>query len=65
MKSDLIDIEVIFQAATDRAYCVREFEGGEDIWLPKSKCQIDGEEKRGAVVPLTAPEWLLMEKGLI
>lgn len=33
------------------------------IWLPKSQAQY--ERKAGTTVTVTAPEWLLMKKGLI
>lgn len=65
MRSDLHDIEVVFQTETERAICVRSEENGEDVWLPKSQCEIDGEPVRGSVVTLTAGERLLTEKGLI
>ena len=65
MKSNLCDIEVIYQTETERAYCIREDERSESTWLPKSECEIDGALERGMVVTLTAPEWLLTEKGLI
>ena len=68
MKSDLHDIHVIYQHATDLAVCIREHEGGRDIWIPKSQCEIaprDGELRRGCVAILTAPESVLTEKGLL
>ena len=65
MRSDLHDIEVVFQTQTERAICVRPEEAGEDVWLPKSQCEIDGEPVRGSIVTLTAGERLLNEKGLI
>ena len=40
MKSTIFDIEVQFQHQTDAAVCVRATEDGEDIWLPKSRCEI-------------------------
>lgn len=72
MKSDLHDIEVIFQHKTERAVCVRETEDGKDIWIPLSLCEIAPRETdllgglaRGRVAVLTAPEGVLSEKGLI
>ena len=72
MKSDLIDIEVIYQHATERAVCVREHETSPDIWIPLSLCEISPREQdlacglsRGRVATLTAPERVLAEKGLI
>lgn len=69
MKSDLIDLNVIFQTQTERAVCVREDEDGRDIWIPKSQCEIspvEGNElRRGKLAMLTAPETILFEKEMI
>lgn len=72
MKSDLHDIEVIFQTATDRAICVRQQGDERDIWIPLSLCEIDGDlsdpfrrPQRGDTVTLTASERVLTEKGLV
>ncbi len=66
MKSDLIDIDVIYQHETERAVCVREDETSkDDVWLPKSQCEIDGDRRRGGTITLTAPERTLLDKGLI
>ena len=65
MKSNLHDIEAIYQHATARAVCVRADEDSEDVWIPLSMCEVDGDRRRGGVVTLTAPEPLLTEKGLV
>ena len=69
MRSDLHDIEVIYQTATDRGVCVRADEGADDVWLPLAQVEIapraGGPLRRGHVAVLTAPENLLTEKGLI
>lgn len=65
MKSDLTDIEVIFQHATERAVCVRSDEDGDDVWIPLSVCEVEGDKRRGQVVTLTASERLLSERGLV
>lgn len=68
MKSDLHDIRVIYQTETERAVCIREHEGGADIWIPKSLCEVTGmtdELRRGDIVTLTAPESVLTEKRLV
>ena len=68
MKSDLHDVYVIYQHATDRAVCIREHEGGRDIGIPKSQCEVTGmtdDLRRGDIVTLTAPERVLTEKGLV
>jgi hypothetical protein len=72
MKSDLHDIKVIYQHHTDRAVCIRETEGGPDIWIPLATCEVEPDladtfrrPQRGDIVTLTAPERVLNEKGLI
>ena len=69
MRSDLHDIEVQYQHRTERAVCVRPYEGAADVWLPLSDVEIapraGGPLRRGHVAVLTAPENLLTEKGLI
>lgn len=58
--NDLIDIagELIAPRETEKAY--HFYDGTTKVWLPKSQCEWDGEEKT-----MTMPEWLALEKGLI
>lgn len=66
MKSDIVDISVQFQHQTEEAVCVREIEGGPDIWIPKSRCEIQKTDpRRGHYVLLTTDETTASEKGLI
>lgn len=72
MRSDLHDLDVIFQHMTERAVCIRETEDGPDIWIPLSLCEIAPKDtdllgglSRGRVATLTAPERVLLEKGLL
>lgn len=65
MKSDLHDIDVIFQHATDRAVCVRADEDGEDQWIPLALCEVEGNRVRGGAITLTAPQRILEERGLV
>lgn len=66
MRSDLCDVQVIFQHQTEKAVCVRETEDGEDVWLPLSTCEIEpSDPRRGQVITLTAPERTLIGKGII
>lgn len=72
MRSDLHDIDVIFQHRTERAVCIRAVEDGPDIWIPLSQCEIAPKDAdllgglaRGRVATLTAPERVLNEKGLL
>lgn len=75
MKSDLIDIALIYQTETPLAACFTDEEppagplfGGaakpRDVWLPLSRIEIEGDRKRGAVVTVTLPQRLAIEKGL-
>lgn len=64
-KSDLVDIEVTVRRETDKAYGVVDPNAGALIWLPKSQCAIGGVTQPSCKGLLTAPEWLLIEKGLI
>ena len=68
-RSNLIDLQVIYQTSTERAVCVRETEDGPDVWLPLSEVEVyrDDEARpaRGDVVTLTGPEWLMVRKGLL
>lgn len=68
MKSDLIDITVHLLHETDRAVLVTDSTPENGVWLPLSQIEIearDGDLQRGCVAVLTAPEQVLMEKGLI
>ena len=66
MKSTIFDIEVQFQHQTDAAVCVRATEDGDDIWLPKSRCEIYPQTPvRGQFVTLTADDQTLTAKGLV
>ncbi|MGS5046038.1 MULTISPECIES: hypothetical protein [unclassified Mameliella] len=60
--AEVVDIEVILVAETPAAILVKEDEEADEIWLPKSQIEIDGEiGETGAV---TLPEWLAIERGL-
>ena len=66
MKSNIEDIDVIFVHSTERAVLVRKDEADkEGSWFPLSQVEVDGLKERGRVVTLTAPDWLLIEKGFI
>lgn len=70
----LLTVAAIYQTRTLRAVCVRQVEDGPDVWLPLSEITLeDGigtlfagtPPSRGELVSVTAPEWLLLEKGLL
>lgn len=62
----IVDLTVQFQHQTEGAICIREGEGGRDIWVPKSRCEIDPEHPtRGETITLSTDESMAYEKGLI
>lgn len=64
--SELKDIEVFLRRETQRAWGIADPNNeGALIWLPKSQCDIEVKEGPGKPDTLTAPEWLLKERGLI
>lgn len=66
MKSDIVEISVQFQHQTESAVCVRETEGGSDVWIPKSRCEIlQSDPRRGHYILLTTDEATATEKGLV
>lgn len=67
MPKQVVMLEVIFQTITKNGgLCVKAEEGGKDIWLPASMVDIyPPNPAHGAVVTLTGPEKLLIEKGLL
>lgn len=66
----ITEIEVIYQTETPIAVCVRAEEDSPDIWLPASQVEVEPTVpslplERGSIVTVTAPEWLLEDRGLI
>jgi hypothetical protein len=57
-RSNLVDIAGELQVETEKAY--RFFDGTRTVWLPKSQCQWDPDDKI-----MTMEEWLAVEKELI
>lgn len=66
-RSNLIDISAILAHETEKAFLL-DVGTEENIWVPKSQCEIDVEEDDrlpGTAVIVTLPEWLAEKKGLI
>jgi len=57
-KTKLVDIAGELKGETPLAY--RFFDGDKTVWLPKSQCQWDPDDKT-----MTMEEWLATDKGLI
>jgi len=60
--SDLHDIAVELKMETGKAWLVSD--GMHEAWLPKSQCELEKVRDKHLWM-LTAPEWLLHDKGLI
>jgi hypothetical protein len=58
MKSDLVDIAGEIVGESPLAY--RFFDGTRIVWLPKSQCEWDADDKTMAM-----PEWVAKDKELI
>lgn len=59
--SKLFDITVELLVETPKAWRVSD--GTKTDWLPKSQCEMH--HVKGSTYELTAPEWLLRDKGFI
>ena len=55
--SRFVDIAAEFRRDTDKGICL--FDGDQEVWLPKSQVEDNGDGT------YSMPEWLAMEKGLI
>lgn len=64
-KSKLFDVNVIVVKMTEKAALVEGAfrDTGEPVWLPRS--QIELSDNGDGTLQLTAPEWLLREKGFL
>lgn len=66
-RGHLHTVDVVYLGKTPRAWMISTEEEGPEIFVPKSTTQLSPDEDLtyGQVVSLTAPEWILIEKGLI
>lgn len=65
MRSNIVDIEVIYRHHTERGLCVRADETSQDVWLPLSMVEVEGDKVRGRKITVTGPQSLFEEKGLV
>lgn len=67
-KSDLVDLELCLHAETGKALLVSD-DGDKKYakWLPKSQVEFEHRERGNgmALVFVTLPEWLAIDKGLV
>lgn len=61
-KSDLHDVAVELKAETAKAWLV--FDGTREVWIPKSQAELEKVRDKNLWM-LTAPEWLMIDKGLL
>lgn len=66
MRSDIHDVEVIYEHQTAKAVLVkRNRDDQEGVWLPKSMCEFEpSDPTKGDIITLSAKETFLIEKGL-
>lgn len=65
-RSNLHDIPVYVKRETEKAWGIADPSNDANIiWLPKSQCELERGEGPNEADILTAPEWLLIEKGLV
>jgi hypothetical protein len=65
-KSNVVDIDLLYVTQTEKGLGVRQDEGDEMFWLPKSQIEFEDKEyKRHQVIKVTIPEWLAEKHDLI
>jgi hypothetical protein len=65
-RSNLVDVEVVIRRETAGAWGIADPDkAGNIIWLPKSQCEVDGDNDPSRRATVTMPSWLASEKGLI
>lgn len=60
MKSNLVDVDVVLVHETEKAFLVHTGDETKKVWLPKSMCEYNADEKT-----VTMEESFAIEKGLI
>lgn len=65
-KSDLVDLEMVRHHVTERAVLV-SLDGtrSKAVWLPLAHVEIVCKNAARAIVDVTMPEWLAIERGLV
>jgi hypothetical protein len=64
MKSDLVTTPVHLHHVTEKAWLVSlDGDKAKAVWVPKSQAELETAPGEPAI--LTAPEWLMFDKGLI
>ncbi len=63
-KPSIFEITVELHRSTDKAIQVSEDGGATLVWLPKSQIEYEFKHGHANLVIVTAPEWLIRDKGL-
>ena len=63
MADETYTTKFIIEHVTDKAILVKNM--GNDVWLPLSQIEVEGELITDELVEVTMPEWLALKKDLI
>jgi hypothetical protein len=63
--SDLQDVAVTLKVETPKAWGFIRKKGPGVVWIPKSAARFTGGDPPSNAGVLSAPSWLLIEKGLV
>ncbi len=69
--NETIDVDVIFIRETEKAVCVKSDEEADEVWIPKSLCEIapkslvEDDAGEGDVHSLSVKEWVAIDRGLV
>ena len=68
-RSNIADVEAIYCVRTAKAIGVWPDEDARNkdqlIWFPLSQVEVSGNQQRGGIVEITAPQSLFEEKGMV
>lgn len=66
MRSDIVDLDLLFVHQTSGAVLVRLHEDADEVWLPKSQIELEESDmRRNAIYCFSMPQSLAEEKGLV
>jgi len=60
-----VEVCLIIQLETEKAFGCKEWETSDVIWLPKSQIELLEDGGPGDTVEMVVPEWLAIKKGLV
>ena len=64
MKSDIVDVDGMIEAKTERAVLFHTGDKDKAQWLPLSQVELTNTGV-GGIYTATMPEWLALDKGFI